>query len=77
MRVAEVLAELGLPGALAPAIVAYAMQDVVDLAQPAFFDDWGAFQRTARDLPRDRVIDYISAVAADGVLIPLSSDSAR
>jgi hypothetical protein len=77
LRVAEVLAELKLPAALAPAIVAYAMQDAIDRAQPAFFDDWPAFERTARDLPRDRVIDYIAAVAADGAFIPLTVDSAR
>jgi hypothetical protein len=77
LRVAEVLAELKLPAALAPAIISYAMQDVVDLAQPAFFDDWPAFQRVARDLPRERLIDYISAVAADGALVPLPTDSSR
>lgn len=75
LRVAEVLAELRLSAALAPAVVSYAMQDVIDFAQPAFFDDWPAFERTVRDLPRERMIDYIAAVAADGALVPLPAIS--
>lgn len=77
LRVAELLSELKLPAALAPAVVAYTMQDVVDLAQPAFFDDWPAFERVARDLPRERLIDYIAAIAFDGALIPLATSDAR
>ena len=77
LRVAELLSDLKLPGSLAPPIVAYAMQDVMDLAQPAFLDDWPAFERTARDLPRDRLIDYIAAVAADGTFVPVTTSDAR
>jgi hypothetical protein len=77
LRVAEVLAELKLSAALAPAVVAYAMQDVIDFARPGYFDDWPAFQRTARDLSRERLMDYISAIAADGALIPVSTVSSR
>jgi hypothetical protein len=77
LRVAEALAELKLSAALAPAVVAYAMQDVIDFARPAFFDDWSAFQKTARDLSRERLMDYISAIAADGALIPVSTVSSR
>jgi hypothetical protein len=77
LRIAEVLAELKLSAALAPAVLAFATQDVIDGARPAFFDDWPAFQRTARDLPRERLIDYIAAVAADGALVPLESPSSR
>lgn len=77
LRVADVLAEMKLPSALAPAVAAYAMQDVVDGARPAFFDDWPAFQRAARDLPRERVIDYIAAAAARGPLIPVTTPPGR
>jgi hypothetical protein len=70
LRVAELVTELKLSPALAPAIVAYAMQDVIDRAHPAFFDDWQAFQRTARDLPRERLIDYVAAVAAESAMVP-------
>lgn len=71
LRVAEVLAEMNLPSALAPSVAAYALQDVVDRARPAFFDDWPAFQRAARHLPRERLIDYIAAAAAGGPLVPV------
>jgi hypothetical protein len=71
LRIAEGLAELKLPAALAPAVLSFATQDVIDGARPAFFDDWPAFQRAARDLSRERLVDYIAAVAADGALVPL------
>jgi hypothetical protein len=73
LRVAQVLAELKLPAALAPAVVAYAMRDVIDGARPAYFDDWAAVERAARELTRDRLVDYIAALAADGPLIAAPS----
>jgi hypothetical protein len=72
LRVAEFLAELKLPASLAPGILAYAMQDVLDEAQPAFFDDWPTFERTARNLPRERLIDFVAALSAGGALIPVT-----
>jgi hypothetical protein len=77
LRVAELLSELKLPDALAPAILGYAMQDVLDRAQFAYFEDWPAFERTARDLPRERVVDYVAALAAGGALIPVPSSKTR
>jgi hypothetical protein len=77
LRVAELLAELKLPASLAPAVVAYAMQDLVDLARPAYFDDWGAVQRVARELPRERLFDYIAALAGDGPLVPIEGAGTR
>ena len=77
LRIAEFLAESRLPAALAPGILAYAMQHVLDVAQPAFFDDWPAFERAARDLPRERLIDFVAALAADGALIPVSPSGTR
>ena len=73
LRVAEFLSERKLPASLAPAIAAYAMQDVIDGARPAHVDDWPAFQRAARDLPRDRLIGYVSAAIAGGALVPLAA----
>ncbi|MCA1651725.1 MAG: hypothetical protein LC753_16130, partial [Acidobacteria bacterium] len=75
LQVADLLASLHLPASLAPGVVAYAMQDVSDRAQPAHFDDWDDFSRAVRDLPRDRLIDYISALAADGPLMPMTAPS--
>ena len=75
LRVALALHELRLPAAVAPAVMAYAVQDVIDAAQPAYFDDWPAFQRAARDIPQDRIVDYVSAAGADGIFIPLPGPS--
>jgi hypothetical protein len=77
LRVAEFLAELKLPASLAPGIVAYAMQDVLDRAQPAFFDDWPAFEHAARNLPRERLIDFVAALSAGGPLIPVTQHDTR
>jgi hypothetical protein len=77
LRVAEFLSEAKLPTALAPRILAYAMQDVLDQAQLAYFDDWPTFERTARDLPRERLIDYVAALAAGGALIPVIQPETR
>jgi hypothetical protein len=70
LRVAEVLAELRLPAVLAAGTVAYAMQDVVDRAQPAYFGDWMAVNRAARELTRDRIVDYVAALTTGGPLLP-------
>ena len=75
LQVADLLASLHLPASLAPGVVAYAMQDVSDQAQPSHFDDWDDFSRAVRDLTRERLIDYISALAADGPLVPMPAPS--
>jgi hypothetical protein len=77
LRVAEFLAEFDLPAVLAPGIVSYAMQDLLDTAQPAFFDDWPTFERTARALPRERLIDFVAALAAGGALVPATPADSR
>jgi hypothetical protein len=71
--VARELAERGLPAALAPGIAAFAMQDVLDETQPAYFDDWSQFGRAARSIPADRIVDYIAALTATGPLVPAPS----
>jgi hypothetical protein len=72
LRVAEVLAERRLPAALVPAVLAFAMQDVLDSALPAYFDDWPAFCRAAKAIAPDRIDDYIAALTAIGPLVPAS-----
>ena len=71
--IARELAERQLPAALAPGIAAFAMQDVLDDTQPAYFDDWSQFGRAARSIPEDRIVDYIAALAAAGPLVPAPS----
>jgi hypothetical protein len=68
--VADTLADLKLPAELAPGVIAYAMQDVINEAQPAHFDDWPEVSRAVAALTRDRLSDYIAALAAGGPLVP-------
>ena len=71
LLVAEALAAHKLPASLAPGIVALAMQDVLDAARPAYFDDWSSFTRAASSLPAAKLDDYIAAATAAGPLIPV------
>lgn len=70
LRVAEALAALHLPATLAPGVLAFALQDVSDLTEPSYPDDWGAFARAARELSNDRITDYVAALTANGPLVP-------
>ena len=73
LQVADALATLQLPASLAPAILSFAAQDVLDRAQPAYPDDWNEFGDAARTLSRDRLTDYISALTANGPLAPAAA----
>jgi hypothetical protein len=70
LRVAELLVEHGAPSALLPGVLAFAVQDFVDEAPSMHTDDWYALVHEARTLARERVEDYIAAVAARGPLRP-------
>ena len=70
LRVAEALAEAKMPASLAPGVLAFAMQDVLDSARLAYHDDWTEFSRAAGALDKDQIADYISALAAGGPLLP-------
>jgi hypothetical protein len=74
LRVAELLARLQLPASLAAGTTAFAIQDVVDRAQPAYFGDMLAVSRAVRDITPDRLTDYVAALASAGPLLPESSD---
>jgi hypothetical protein len=71
--VADALAALNMPSELAPGVIAYAMQEVMDQARPAYFDDWAEFSRAAAAISRDVLTDYIAAQAAGGALLPARS----
>jgi hypothetical protein len=73
--IARELAERRLPAALLPGIVAFAMQDVLDQTQPAYFDDWSEFGRATRLIPEDRITDYIAALTAGGPLLPAAASN--
>jgi hypothetical protein len=71
LRIADVLAELRLPAALIRPVLAAAIQDFVEDAAPSDGGDWWALSRAARAVPRERVEDYVAAVASiDGALVP-------
>ncbi len=75
LRVAESLATLGLPAQLVRAVMAVAVQDVLDQYQPAFGDDWAALVATVRRIPDGRLEDYIAALTAGGPLIATDRES--
>ncbi len=77
IHVADTLAALGLPAQIAPGVIAYAMQEVLDQARPAYFDDWSGFSRAASALSRDNLIDYIAAQTAGGPLLPATRSENR
>ena len=75
--IARELAERRLPAALLPGIAAFAMQDVLDETQPAYFDDWSQFGHAARLIRQDRIVDYIAALTAGGPLQPAPSNGGK
>jgi len=70
LRVAESLADLGLPAQLARFVMALAAQDVLDAYQPAYIDDWSALTAAVRRLSAGRFEDYVSALTSGGPLVP-------
>ena len=77
LRTAEILSTLQLPASIARDVVAFAMQDVLDRAQPAHFDDFLSIAFAARDLERERFEDYIAALTASGPLMPQAGKAGR
>jgi hypothetical protein len=71
LHVAEVLAQLRLPAALTPAVLSFAGWDMVMSAAMTDRDDWFAVIEAAQSLPADRIADYVSALTADGPLVPV------
>jgi hypothetical protein len=70
LRVAIVLSELKLPAAIERHVLAAAMQDFIDEVQPTDPDDWLTLVQTAQSVTRERIEDYVAAVAANGPLVP-------
>jgi hypothetical protein len=72
LRTAEALAARRLPARLGRHVAAFAMQDVIDRARPAYFDDWLPVAFAARDLRDDQFDDYIAALTVAGPLVPVT-----
>ena len=78
LHVALTLHELGLPAALARHVLEAAMQDFIDEVRPTDPNDWLTLARSAQQLSRERLEDYVaSAAAADGPLAPDGSGALR
>ena len=75
LRVLDALTQLRLPISLAPGVLAAALQDVLDNARLAYFDDWLSLSRDIQSLGDDAFSDYISALTARGPLVPAETDS--
>jgi hypothetical protein len=75
LRVIEALIERQLPIALAPGVLAATLQDVLDNARLAYFDDWLSLSRQARSIADEQISDYISALTARGPLVPAETES--
>jgi hypothetical protein len=71
LRTADALAARRLPALLARDILAFAMQDVLDGARPAYFDDWLPVAYAVRDLTEGQFDDYVAALTVAGPLVPL------
>jgi hypothetical protein len=72
LRVAEWMADVRLPAGLAPGLLRAAAWDVAMNTQMADFDDWLAAVRAAQALPSDRLADHVSALTAEGPLVPVA-----
>jgi hypothetical protein len=70
LRVIEVLAEMKLPAALAPDMMAYATQQMIDHATTLHSDDRDALASAARRLSADDMVDVVAALTASGPLVP-------
>lgn len=62
-----------LPAALVPAVLALATPDFLHAVRPVHADDREAFARAARELPADRFVEYLAALASGGPLVPTSN----
>jgi hypothetical protein len=69
LHVAVALADMRLPAGLAKSVLAIAVQEFVDRVQFSQDDDWLARVQVARDVPRERIEDYVAAATVDGPLL--------
>ena len=70
LAVLEGLRDLGLPVTLAHGVLQGASYDFFHDTRLAHPDDWWSYSTGARTLPRERLIDYVSALTAGGPLVP-------
>ena len=69
LHIAVTLRDLRLPAAVAKAVLSAAVQDFIDEARPTDFNDWLTLVRTAQNVPRERIEDYVAVATSDGPLV--------
>jgi hypothetical protein len=75
LRLAETMAETGVPAPLTREVLRAALQRFVDEVRPAYPDDWLALVRHADALARTQVEDYVWGLTVpDGPLVPSEVD---
>ena len=78
LRLAETMAEIGLPSPLTREVLRAALQRFVDEVRPAYPDDWLALVRHADALRRTQVEDYVYGLTVpDGPLVPADVAAVR
>jgi hypothetical protein len=77
LRIAEHLAELKVPVALFPGVMAMATQDFIDDAPPIYDDDWLGIVGFAGQVSRETVQDYVAALVAAGPVRPVTREASR
>ena len=71
LAMAALFQDLGVPSALVPSVLSFAMQEFIDEVSGTGGGDWRRLVQSARTLSRQRVEDYVSATSAvDGPLVP-------
>jgi hypothetical protein len=76
LRLAEMLAELRMPAALLPSVLASATWDLVLTVRSRDFDDRQGLVDYVDALTIDRVEQYLALLTTDGPLVPLADGSA-
>lgn len=78
LRLAELLASLGLDVGLVPVLQPMAFQDWLDRSRPAWSDDWEAFTTWPRALTVERVEEYLLHLVSTGIFsAPATEESPR
>jgi hypothetical protein len=76
LHVALMLRELQLPAAITKSVLTAAVQDLIDEVRPTDANDWLSLVREAQTASRERIEDYVSAVTAEGPLVPAAAGNA-
>ena len=77
LRLAELLADMNMPAALVPAVLASATLDLVNGVRSRFPDDVRAVSDAVLSLTRDRLEQYLATLTTNGPLVPVADDDVK